>query len=114
MKILGVVFQSTVQPNRLSLFCDAVESLQEGMQRATSTVIKEQGSLEWVSIITTLRDIAAPANAPIPSTIEVNKGVETTSWIMKTIITNKDTVLFDATKKYLSEPETLYVTDAIK
>lgn len=110
MKLLGIVFQSTQQPNRLSLFADKVESLQEGMARAAITVTNEQGQLGWVPIITTLRDVP---DAAIPSPIQnietVTKGEKTTSWIMKTVIINKDTVLFDCVKKYLTEPESLYI-----
>lgn len=115
MKLLGIVFQSTQQLNRLSLFADKVESLQEGMARAAITVTNEQGQLGWVPIITTLRDVP---DAAIPSPIQnietVTKGEKTTSWIMKTVIDSKDTALFEAVKKYLKEPEVLYIEDKIK
>ena len=116
MKILGVVFQSTIQPHRLSLFCDSVDNIEQGMARATETVAKEQGLLGWIPIITTMREIVSPLlnTEPVVSTVEVKRGNETTSWVMKTIISNKDTVLFEAVKKYLKEPEVLYIDDKIK
>ena len=115
IKILGIVFQSTVQLNRLALFTDKVESLEEGMARATEVVAREQGLLGWTPIITTMREIVAPLlnTEPVVSVVEIKKGDETTSWLMKTIIINKDTVLFDAAKKYMSEPEILYTKDKI-
>mgnify|MGYP001570420897 CR=1 FL=1 len=115
IKILGIVFQSTVQLNRLALFTDKVESLEEGMARATEVVAREQGLLGWTPIITTMREIVAPLlnTEPVVSVVEIKKGDETTRWLMKTIIINKDTVLFDAAKKYMSEPEILYTKDKI-
>ena len=116
MKILGIVFQSTLQPNRLSLFCDSVDTMEQGMARAIEIVAKEQGLLGWTPIITTMREIVSPLlnTEPVVSTFEVKKGQVTASWIMKTIIENKDTALFEAVKKYLKEPEVLYIDDKIK
>ena len=48
------------------------------------------------------------------SIAEVNKGKETTSWVMKTIIDNKDDKLFTAVKKYLSKPEVIYTEEKLK
>src|SRR3990167_6417402 len=107
MKILGVVFQSKQQPTRLALFSDKIETFQEGIARATIAINREHGQLEWNPVITQMREFPDITPAQV-SPLVIKGGDETTSLIMKTIINNKDAILFDAAKKYFSEPEVLY------
>ena len=114
-KILGVVFQSTIQPHKLAQSIDVVDDFQQGMTKATEAVAKEQGLLGWAPIITTFREMPTPIVAtPAPTIVETLQQTTTQSWLMKTIIDNKDLELFNASEKYLSVHELEYIKDKVK
>lgn len=124
MKVFSITFQSLTQPDKFGMYLSIAPNLEEAYKEGFRRIIADQGDLMWKPIMQTFIDIhfqPMPNQSPVVPVAPMAKDelkteslVETKSWIMKTIIDNKDKVLFKSAKKYLEKPEILFITDKIK
>jgi len=113
-----MTFQSLIHPERLSMYTSLAPTLEDSYREGMTKLIKEQGDLMWRPVMQISMDLDDSAlHDVVPLKIESNVEScpikENSSWIMKTIIDNKDDSLYSASKKYLNKSECLFIEEKI-
>lgn len=118
MKIFSITFQSLSKPERLAMYSAVANTIEEAYTVGMQKLISEQGDLMWRPIMQIILNLDIKSDIPLEDSHKISEMTEvmteTSSWIMKTIIDNKDISLYDSSKKYLSKPEQLFIEEKIQ
>jgi len=111
LKIIGKVYLVTV----------ASETFESAILAAKQKAQQEHGVEGWEYALHSCIDFDMNAlKQNIKQELNIKNDTEKTkepdmnlNWLMKTIIDGKDTQLFEVSKKYMAEPQILYINDKI-
>lgn len=114
----SILFQSRLNPINISMFSGFAESEQQAYNIGFEKVKQDQGDLMWtptiINSIEVPEKIAETIKENIQETKVEDKNKLTENWLMSKIVDNKDSALFEASKKYLTSYEVLFIEDKIK
>jgi len=117
MKIFSILLKI---PSKVYLVTTVANTFELALANAKAMAIKEHGDLGWeftlvssieINIDNIKKDIMKEM---IPRQEVVKQPELDLNWLMKTIIDGKDMDLFEVSKKYMSEPQILYITEKVK
>jgi len=116
MKLVSFAFQSLIKPDRMAMYSAVAPTIQEAYETGLKQLLEEQGDLAWRPLMQTAIDVQVevPTTLSLSKLTDVEVSKENTNWLLHTIIKNKDTVLLNASKAYLTKPELLFIKDKIK
>ena len=111
MKVFSTAFQSSLDPTRMAMYSVVANDADDAKKIGWDRLIKEQGNLNWIPIMAVAVDIDSKEKAKIADI--TTKLVETKNWLLNLIVKNKDRKLFNSSKKYLTNPEVLFIKSKI-
>jgi hypothetical protein len=114
MKIFSMAFQSMVDPSKFAMYSVMAPDAETAYKIGVTRLIADQGDKAWTPLMQTSVNIEIQSKEPKADTTDNKVDITSTkSWMMKTIIENNDTALYEAGKKYLSKPEQLFIEEKI-
>lgn len=111
MKVFSTAFQSSLDPTKMAMYSVLANNAITASQIGYDRLIKEQGNLNWIPIMAVAVDVESPETVKIAE--KTPKLSETKNWLLNIIAKNKDRKLFNASKKYLTNPEILFIKSKI-
>ena len=94
-------------PEKLSLSSAVELSMEAALINGMERINREQGELQWKQSIVNVLDIKLPE-------VNVEEVKASKNWVLNTIIHNKDSDLYGAMIKYMTEYEKEYTADKLE
>lgn len=111
MKVFSILYESRLNPGRISLFTAVAETGEEASRMGLDACNAQFGEILWEPRLAnniTIGTLESPVKTQ-ELTIEHDK-----NWLMKTILDSKDKKLFKAVRSYLSENEVTLIKEQLK
>ena len=113
MKVFSILFESKLNPGRISLFTSACENSEEALAQGEKSCIDNFGDLLWSPRLANNITINA---IPLVENKDKTKDITASydkNWVMGKIIETKDINLFNAMRGYMSENEVRLVQEKL-